>query len=133
MSTALVDKVIPLFKAPAPSLYTLLQANIEMLNGLVTKFSALDLTEPTTLALATIAGGQQPQAAIQSAAVLIKAQALSLNIDITDQDANVIAQAVTNGVLSAIQVAVSAPPVVASPAGDQNGNGTDTASASAAA
>ncbi len=133
MSTALVDKVIPLFNAPAPTLYTLLQANIEMLNGLVTKFSALDLSEPTTLALATIAGGQQPQAAIQSAAVLVKAQAMSLGTDITDMEANVIAQAVTNGVLSAIQTAVSVQPVAASQAGDQSGNGENTATASAAA
>ena len=81
------------------------------------------------MALAVIIGGGQPQSAISAAAVTIKSQFGAIE----DQDANVIAQAVTSGVLAAIQVAVSAPSVMAKPVADQSGTDPGTEVTSAAA
>lgn len=113
MSTELFNKASPLLNAPAPALSTLLGANIEMLNGLIANFSGLDLTEATKISLAVILSGQQPNAAIAAAAVLVQAQAKTQSVEINDQEANIVAQAVVNGVLAAVQVAVSTPTVVA--------------------
>ena len=135
MSNALFDKASPLLTAPVPALSTLLQSNIDMLNELVAKYSVLDLTEPTKTSLAVIIGGGQPPAAISAAAVLVKTQAKSQGVEIDEASASVIAQAITNGVLNAIQVAVSAPApqVSASPSADQEGAGAGTETTSAAA
>ena len=129
MSNTLFEKASPLLNGPFPALSTLLQSNIDMLNGLVAKYSSIDLSEATRMALAVIIGGGQPQSAISAAAVTIKSQFGAIE----DQDANVIAQAVTSGVLAAIQVAVSAPSVMAKPVADQSGTDPGTEVTSAAA
>jgi len=120
MSNQLFEKASPLFAAPVPALPTLMQAQVDMLTNLVAKFSGLDLTKATTTALAIIIGGQQPNTAIAAASVLVKAQAKEQGVEIEDQDANVIAQAVTNGVLASIQLSITAQ-VAASPAANQGG------------
>lgn len=109
MTSTLQEKVYPLYSNTPPVLSEMMQAQIGMLQALVDTYAELNLVDATKIVLSVIGSGQQPQLAINTAAVNLKWQAASQGLVIHDTDANIIAQAITNTVLESVQKAVNAP------------------------
>ncbi len=107
------DKIVHLFQKAAPKLADVLQPEIDLLNGLLLKFAALDLTTATTTVLSAVAAGTPPAHAIAAGAVALKAVAVQQSVAITDQEAGMIAQALFEHATSNLKAAATAAPAAA--------------------
>lgn len=107
-----------LFQKEAPKLHEVIQPEIDLFTSLLTKFAAVSLTNATQVITAGLSSGLPYNAAVNSGAMSLKADAIKASVEATEEELQLIANSLAKHQAKAINAQVAAaqagaPPVTA--------------------
>ncbi len=100
--------LVHLFQKDAPKIEAVLQPEIDLMESLIKKFATADLSTAVTVILSGLTSGTPVGSVIASGAVALKAAVVAQGIEASDEELNLVAQALTKNQAAAINGSISA-------------------------
>lgn len=97
-----------LFTKAAPKIEALLKPEVDLLNGLIVKFAAADLTTASTVALAAVTSNVPLANAVGAVATTLKANLVQQGIEATADEVTLVAQSLVKSQAAAANTAIAA-------------------------